>query len=66
MDTDYIDDGRNSSPKLWMWFIVQPSPEVFILLHVMGTVSNSTMDAVPLIFNSGHDSYSLTSLDAVS
>ena len=54
----YIDGGRNSSPNFWTWFIVQPSLEAILLLHVMGTISKSTMDAVPLIFNSWHDSSS--------
>ena len=58
----YIGGGRDSSPKLWTWFIVQPSLEAIILLHVMGTVSKWTMDAVPPVFNSGHDSYSFNIL----
>ena len=50
--------GRDSSPTLWTWFIVQLSLEAIILLHVMGMFSKSMMGAVPLIFNPQHDSYS--------
>ena len=57
----YIDGGRDSSPKLWTWFIEEPSLDAILLFHIMIT-AKSTMNAVPPIFDSGHDSYSNNTL----
>ena len=58
MDADYIDGGRDSSPKPRTWFIIQPSLDAILILHTMDTVFKSTMDAVSPIFNSGRDFFS--------